>query len=609
MRVLIRSFQQQGDQRISTERGLIGVERLSIGRGTDQDVYTPDLRAALAHAEIIPDRRGPLLIAKTANGVWVNGTPVENAKLSQGDIIDIGRFRLEVLGVGGVPELILGYEERRSQAAEVQTRKASFQTRLNQTHLSLRGMAWTLLVLLLLIGLLLPLGLRYGQSQAADNPRVRAAAQAANPLDDSIWLSGPVSSAHRFFVEDCAACHVKPFQQVGDNACTACHKDMKQHSDDRALLAHPEFAGQECSSCHREHNGMEGINAQSPTLCTDCHSEPEREFAAAKLPPAASFSKAHPEFAPRIATFDAKAGKFMFAKQRQPMATLRETTNLVYPHDVHLNPKGIDSPEGRKVMQCADCHQPDSRSVSFEPVRMEKHCASCHRLDFDPDDPDRELPHGKPEQIQGVIRDYYYSKALQGGVQDRKAPAVVRERRRPGETMDPASARAALGWADARAKQTLVDTFERRTCHYCHEVQRTQDPAMPWTVAPVNIDEHALDGARFDHAAHRTEDCQSCHAAEKSKLSADVLLPELASCRDCHGDVASQNTVPSGCTLCHGFHIAKSEHFGVAQAVAPGGAKPAGHPPVQAPSPAKPVAPAAPPPTPSSVPAPERRKP
>lgn len=595
MRVLIRSFQQQGDQRIATERGLIG-ERLTIGRGTNQDVYTPDLRAALAHAEIVHDRRGPLLIAKSANGVWVNGTPVESAKLEAGDIIEVGRFRLEVIAVGGVPELVLGYEEKLSQAADLQARKASLKTRLGHTRLSLRGLAWGLMLLALTLGLLLPLFLRYGGSSAGDTPRDRALAQAGIPFDDSVWLSGPVSSVHRYFVEDCAACHETPFRQVRDTACLACHQDMAQHSDDTAMLQHPAFAGQQCTDCHREHNGPHSVSAQSPTLCTDCHANPDKEFAAAKLQPASSFSTAHPEFAPRIAVFDTKTGKFSFSKQRQPSAQLRETTNLVYPHDVHLNPKGIDSPNGKVVMQCADCHQPDSRGVSFEPVNMEKHCAGCHRLDFDPDDPDRELPHGRPEQIQGVVRDYYYAKALQGGVMDGSAPAVVQQRRRPGETLPRDSARAALDWADARARRTMVDVFERRTCHYCHQVQRSDDPAKPWTVAPVNLQEHALDGARFDHGAHKAQPCSDCHGADHSKLSADVLLPELASCRECHGDTGSDRQVPSGCTLCHAFHIADSHHFGgPAKGVKPDdavhGAKSAAKPSAPAGKPAAPQGP------------------
>lgn len=85
---------------------------------------------------------------------------------------------------------------------------------------------------------------------------------------------------------------------------------------------------------------------------------------------------------------------------------------------------------------------------------------------------------------------------------------------------------------------------------------------MPWKIMPVHLEEHALNHARFDHAAHATSDCSSCHAAGQSKLSADLLLPELASCRECHGDVGSANQVPSTCTLCHGFHIAEKYSFG-----------------------------------------------
>jgi len=564
MRVLLRTYHQQGDQQIATERGLIG-DIITIGRGTNQDIHVPDLRAALAHAEILPDRRGPLLVAKTANGVWVNGAPAQSAKLSTGDVIEIGRFRLEVSKAGsGTDLLVLGFQERRSQSAEVAARKTSFRTRLSEAGLSQRRSAWALALALLLICLVLPLSLRYGQPAEA-GPRQESVARKGVPFDDSMWLSGPVSSVHRFFVEDCGACHVKPFVQVENSACTSCHKDMKQHSDDTALLAHPVFAGQDCTDCHREHNGAHGIAADAPQLCVDCHADPDKQFASFKLAPVSSFAGQHPQFAPRVARFDPATRKFDWTKVRQLPSTLHEDTNLIYPHDVHLSPRGIDSPQGKVVMQCGDCHQPDSRGISFEPVNMEKHCADCHRLDFDPDDPDRELPHGRPEQIFGQIRDYYAAKALQGGVADARAPAVVQARRRPGEVLAPAQAKAALSWAEARAKRTMVDVFERRTCHYCHQVERTRDPLMPWSIAPVMLAEHAMNYARFDHAAHRSEDCASCHAAKDSKASTDLLLPAIAGCRDCHGEVRSNTQVPSTCTMCHGFHIAEKHGYGQAQ--------------------------------------------
>jgi hypothetical protein len=546
MRVLVRSYQQQGDQRISTDR-VLDTERLRIGRGSDQDLQIPDLRAALAHAEIVQDRRGPLLLAKTGNGVWLNGAPVENAKLEPGDVIGIGRYELTVFTAPGAA-LALGVEERLTQGAEVEERKASFITRLDQTVLSTRRTAWLLALLVLLCTLLIPLGLRYGTPPPTDpmqtSPRF---------LDDSVWLPGPVSSAHGHFADNCSACHVKAFTQVQDSACLACHKDVQAHSADPVVAAHHRFAEQRCTDCHSEHKGSDGAAMPSGEACIACHAQPQRTGGAA-MPAASSFSETHPEFAPRIARFDPEIGKFSFSKQRRPVAELREDSNLHFSHALHLDPKGVAAPDGQRALQCQDCHRPDSRGVGFEPVRMETHCASCHRLDFDPDDPDRVLPHADLMEIQNVIRDYVYAKAMRGNGSGASA-ASTPDRRRPDAPLHrPQSAGPGIAWADARVRQTLTDVLERRTCNYCHVVERSEDVALPWRIAPVNLDEHALDHARFDHAPHRGQDCAGCHAATTSKQSTDVLLPSLTTCRECHGDGDSRHVVPSDCMMCHRFH-------------------------------------------------------
>ena len=72
-------------------------------------------------------------------------------------------------------------------------------------------------------------------------------------MDDSIWLSGPVSSAHRYFVEDCAACHEKPFQQVKDSACMACHQVDKK-------VVGPSF-----TDISKKYAGKKGADAQLAT--------------------------------------------------------------------------------------------------------------------------------------------------------------------------------------------------------------------------------------------------------------------------------------------------------------------------------------------------------
>ncbi|MEI9927133.1 MAG: cytochrome c3 family protein [Sphingomonas sp.] len=61
----------------------------------------------------------------------------------------------------------------------------------------------------------------------------------------------------------------------------------------------------------------------------------------------------------------------------------------------------------------------------------------------------------------------------------------------------------------------------------------------------------------FDHAAHRTEACASCHDARMSANASDLLLPGIKTCRTCHGGEASTAKVPSSCAMCHSYHPAE----------------------------------------------------
>jgi predicted CXXCH cytochrome family protein len=60
----------------------------------------------------------------------------------------------------------------------------------------------------------------------------------------------------------------------------------------------------------------------------------------------------------------------------------------------------------------------------------------------------------------------------------------------------------------------------------------------------------------FSHETHKTESCSSCHAAAKSMNADELLLPDIDSCRSCHGGEASNAKVPSSCALCHSYHFA-----------------------------------------------------
>ena len=68
-------------------------------------------------------------------------------------------------------------------------------------------------------------------------------------------------------------------------------------------------------------------------------------------------------------------------------------SNLIFPHDVHVQQDGINGPEGIEVLGCDSCHQVEPGGGNMLDVSMEKHCSSCHELTFDPGAPNRYVPH------------------------------------------------------------------------------------------------------------------------------------------------------------------------------------------------------------------------
>ena len=77
-----------------------------------------------------------------------------------------------------------------------------------------------------------------------------------------------------------------------------------------------------------------------------------------------------------------------------------------------------------------------------------------------------------------------------------------------------------------------------RVCFACHQIKRGEadaEPAMRWQIAPIAITQHWLPKSRFPHSRHDTYKCTSCHDVEKSKKSADIAIPDIKNCRECHG--------------------------------------------------------------------------
>jgi hypothetical protein len=110
----------------------------------------------------------------------------------------------------------------------------------------------------------------------------------------------------------------------------------------------------------------------------------------------------------------------------------------------------------------------------------------------------------------------------------------------------PASAPAPLAGEEAERKKQTAEVLAA-SCAKCHVAQGAR-------LLPVRAARPVLARARFLHEPHVLQaDCVKCHAGiEKSKVSKDLHLQGVQSCRECHRAMrASQD-----CQTCHRYHPA-----------------------------------------------------
>ncbi|MCB1611712.1 MAG: cytochrome c3 family protein [Lysobacterales bacterium] len=563
MKWFIRRVIKKGKGSIQVEEEIHFGETLTIGRAANQAIFINDLRAALEHARVVALGNGRYRIESlVAAGVRINGQFEHTATAGAGTQIEIGNLRITL--VDPPKDFEAAVEVGLVDKSEVAAREQSeaLPQSLAEAGMSKRKWSWALLAITLTLGLLLPLMAHYVptfRSQIKDVPAVGLNA----------WESGPLASAHHTMANDCQSCHGAPFQVIQDDKCIVCHAGTKAHADP-VRYPLPEIAESRCAHCHRDHNGDTGLIRADQELCSDCHRNlSERVKGDTQLVDVGDFGSNHPQFKVLLPAWDAQ-GRFTPERVSMDKKPLTEQSGLKFPHAKHLAKEGLKTADGVQVLNCASCHQSEPGGALIAPINFEKHCQSCHRLDFDLRMPDRQAPHGDVAEIQYMISEYYSKVALEGGYDDVQAPVSVRQRRRPGQP--PATAqeqREALTWARDKALQTTDTLFQSRTCTVCHTVSK--DPAATqagWVVAPVRVAGSWYEKASFTHAKHSTMACGDCHAAELSQFSSDVLIPDIGvagapstqapfACRDCHGGERDKKLLQSTCIDCHGFHQAE----------------------------------------------------
>jgi len=549
MKWLIRRVLKRGKGAIQYEEEIHFGEILTIGRAANQAIFLPDLRAALEHARVISLGKAKYRVESLIYaGVRVNEHIEQATTVGPGAYIEIGSTRITIIDPpkdfeAAVEVGPIDKDELRARAEA--TKQA---TTLSETWLNKRRFSWGLLTLFAVLGLALPIFAHF-QPAFGDSKVVRS----NQALGQSIWETGEIASPHHFFGQDCQQCHGKAFEVVQDDKCLSCHSKTLAHADQTEFPLW-ELAESRCAWCHRDHNGLDGLVRNDQKLCSDCHQNLDQRSAAAKIPNVSDFLNDHPQFMVNLPRWDDQ-GNFTPVRETMGTKALVENSGLKFPHDVHLNPEGLNAASGRQVLECDSCHQPETGGATMKPVNFETMCQDCHLLDFDIQAPDRQVPHGNVAEVLYMLDEFYAKRAIDGGYNDVTAPITVRTRRRPGQPMTRQQREEAVSWSRQKARQVTEAMFLGRACTVCHTVTVEPDsPKGPWVIAPVRVAGVWFEQARFTHAKHTTMDCANCHQAELSKSSADLLIPDISNCRSCHGGEHAKGLLSSTCISCHGFH-------------------------------------------------------
>jgi hypothetical protein len=388
---------------------------------------------------------------------------------------------------------------------------------------------------------------------------------------EKVYSSGPLSASHAVFGQQCSACHVtragKFREHVTDDACLNCHDAPAHNLRQTSAPA--------CSSCHVEHTGKLQLARTSDQACTQCHADLAKHtkdmrphFENAVL----HFSGAHPEFA-------------VLREKKGDPGTVRLN------HYVHLQPT-LKGPDGKPVqLECGDCHRPvssqgqwtygnpalksappktDQGTVIEKPfsdkgmaymaaIKYEKQCMGCHLLQFDKRFTDQ-VPHDKPDVIHPFLVKKFTEYIASHPAEIRQVTAP--EQLLPGPTRPiPVVAHNASEWVSMR-----VEESERllwgKTCKECHTLDSTpgQLPKVPKADIPSRWMPHSV----FDHQAHAMVRCASCHTKSvTSRETADVLIPGVETCRQCHVTATSAQTeyvAEGSCFECHEYHQWEKRH-------------------------------------------------
>ncbi len=560
MKLLLARLNRNKQGQVARTDEILESESIPIGRGSDCKLHLPDPRVALHHAVIQKGAADRISIDATQGVIAIDGRSERASLLKTDLLIKLGPYTIIVLPTPDDVDVAISLELTEPLAdrteATIQAQKIA-SAGLGSTWLSKRRMSWLLAGVVALIFIIWPIW-----HVVNTDTHIVGEKKLAKITADASWDPGPLDSGHTSFGRDCIRCHQTPFVQVKNETCESCHKSIGWHfalETAAAKQLHTNVFSTDgsegrCAACHRDHKGKNALKRQDSPLCTDCHRDLKTRHNEVASPNIGDFKKDHPAF--KLSMLVAgKTGKDAVIRVSQSDKNkLVEKSNLKFPHDVHLsenNRDGVRSPGGKRAMECKNCHVPDETGTRFKPVTMKEHCQDCHSLEFEPTATSRQVPHGKVDDVIATINEFYAQAAFMGKTIDQPPSKIWRPGDEPRTGPD-----KNIAWVNQKAKAITTEMMEKRVCFACHEITRVGvGAAQSWHIAPIAVTRHWLPKSRFPHSQHATFSCKKCHDVEKSQTSADIAIPDLASCQSCHsGNVPEQDKAPGSCESCHGFH-------------------------------------------------------
>ena len=570
MDCLLRYFIRHGKSgKVYQDKTFNGVN-LSIGRAADQALFLSDLRVALQHAVISQLKKDRFLIqSKSLFGIWINDRLAQSVVINVGDVVKIGNSLLKVVEPPKDFDLALEIEIMPIGKAVIPHKQ---QKKIKPPWWrSIRLMSWSLFLGILLFFLAIPMFSVYQEDLYA--PHVERLAERFNvdtfeqelslpfALSQRFWNTGPLSSSHHHIQQDCRVCHDEAFESVTDKNCISCHKETAPHVEPDYFDL-PQLQETRCATCHAEHNGKYALVRKDDSLCSDCHKNLQ-EIVDTELKNASDFGSNHPRLQATLLRVNNENNAFSQERtDDDDEENFIETSNINFSHEYHLSREGLNTIDGIERLWCEDCHQREKGDEKMRPISYQKHCEQCHPLNFTPVDTERKVPHGRIEEILFTLEEYYGNRALVGGYVDFEGDdvpdVVARKRDEFDKDLSAEELHTAMLWAKTKARNMSEELFEFSSCIQCHKVQRIDETPPRWTVSPVRLSQNWYPKAYFTHERHKTTNCGTCHLAEESAESAEILIPSLETCQNCHAGIHSDNRLQSTCVDCHGFHI-KSE--------------------------------------------------